>query len=323
MTPEKQFITELLRKPDHIPLTRANAAWWMQFKIMRIMVDYMNQPDWEELVVNLSPDIFPRLQSVLDKVEDLGLDAKDYVTECAVNSGYMLFTFQPAPSPTAVQYLLSKAIKDPDFPTYVFAKEFWRVLRKTKIPDIEKQMPEAFEGCIRFPEPLQYRGITVSEVICSLGDLETGRVVYGIGKTTNTLTFFCPESLHDAPELTDLWKAIIYITSGTPDCRDQKNKIRYTTNKQGKKRPIKEHEDLSTVPFKFIGYDWMKLCEQRQYTKQSWLVEPFGRYQPYGPRGNQQYKFIIVDGHERHRRIPKENQPRDSQASSESPQQIL
>ena len=45
----------------------------------------------------------------------------------------------------------------------------------------------------------------------------------------------------------------------------------------------------------------MKKILAYRYKKDYWLVEPFARHQPYGPRENPSYRWIIVEGHERHR----------------------
>jgi hypothetical protein len=96
-------------------------------------------------------------------------------------------------------------------------------------------------------------------------------------------------------------KALIYVCSGEPDMRSERNPLKYQGNSTTK--VVKAHKPFSRLEYQHVGWNWMKLCEQheRSYTKDRWLVEPYGRYQRYG-EGYSKSRFIIVTGHERQRR---------------------
>jgi hypothetical protein len=98
-------------------------------------------------------------------------------------------------------------------------------------------------------------------------------------------------------------KALFYVCSGDPDIRSDRNKIIF---KPGTASPIAVHREFSRAKYELVGWNWMKKLQERRYTKDGWMVEPFARYQPYGPRDNPSYRWIIVEGHERHRRIKTE-----------------
>lgn len=114
--------------------------------------------------------------------------------------------------------------------------------------------------------------------------------------------FETAEEYDNDSHIVDLVKSLIYVSSGDPDLRSERNPIKYKNGKSS--QPVRKHKDFSEVEFHRVGWNWKKMMERRaaEYSKDSWPVEPFPRYQPYGPRENPKYKWIIVEGHERSRR---------------------
>lgn len=90
-------------------------------------------------------------------------------------------------------------------------------------------------------------------------------------------------------------KALIYVCSGNPDLRDQRDKILY---KPKSLEPLASYREYTPLPYKLVGFTWKKSAE---YKAGSWGVQPFMRYQPSGP-GRSQYKWVLVKEHERTRR---------------------
>jgi hypothetical protein len=115
--------------------------------------------------------------------------------------------------------------------------------------------------------------------------------------------FETSEEYDNDSHIVDLVKSLIYVSSGDPDLRAERNPIQYKDGKSS--QPVRKHKDFSEVEFHRVGWNWKKMMERRaaEYSKDSWTVEPFPRYQPYGPRDSPKYKWIIVEGHERRRSV--------------------
>lgn len=123
------------------------------------------------------------------------------------------------------------------------------------------------------------------------------------GSKLSPYYFETSEEYDKDTHIVDLVKSLIYVSSGDPDLRSERNPIHYKGAKSTE--PVRKHRKFSEVEFHRVGWNWMKMMERRaaEYTKGSWPVEPFPRYQPYGPRENPSYRWIIVEGHERTRRV--------------------
>lgn len=88
-------------------------------------------------------------------------------------------------------------------------------------------------------------------------------------------------------------KALVYVHTGSPDLSELKNPIQY--REKDKSRPIGEHKQYSELPFRVVGFSWLK---EREHHTDSWPVEPFMRWQRVGP-GRQDLKLTMVREHTR------------------------
>jgi hypothetical protein len=238
---------------------------------------------------------------------------------------------------------------------YVFSKEFFPVLMKTRIRELSWDMiPDNFLGVFRFPAPLiDQDGDRIKEVMVCIKPREQVerdrfKILEGVGSRVLSLYWmtspisgptgagFVVQVLPDGKEkiIPETWnskfiengwlpskaigedliyktadfnseelsyvvsilKALIYVCSGNPDLRDEKNPIRYQS--ENSQTPVRAHKEFSQLNFKRVGWNWMKSPE---YKTDAWGVEPHMRFQPYGP-GRTQYRWIMVKEHERQRR---------------------
>ena len=96
------------------------------------------------------------------------------------------------------------------------------------------------------------------------------------------------------PHVMAIFKCLIYLHSGDPDLRDEKNPIRYQSPTS--KTPVRAHKEFSESPFSHVGFNWLKSPD---YEAESWEVVPHLRFVS---RGENQ-RFVLVRGHIRHRRV--------------------
>lgn len=266
----------------------------------------------------------------------------------------LMHTFANDPTMLCLAYMSRFFIRPESKPlAFLFTKEFWPVLRKTKISNISWGMlPSSFTASFRWPEPVfDAEGDPISEMMVLIQPREVIEKIRGrpytdmdgsgsrilqawwqcasggcgflcqlipdtndkiIPDTWNPVGNYRPyvrqpfmlpfqtlKDFHQEPHVLDMLKSLIYVASGDPDLRSERNRIPY---KHNSKQPVRAYREYSTQEYQLVGWNWMKKLQERRYTKEGWLVEPFARYQPYGPRDNPSYKWIIVEGHERHRR---------------------
>jgi hypothetical protein len=104
------------------------------------------------------------------------------------------------------------------------------------------------------------------------------------------------DTKYDHSLLFFIMKCLVYINSGNPDLREMRNPIRYKSPTS--QTAVREHKQFSIPPFNVVGFNWKK---ERMAHVDSWGVEPFMRFQPYGP-GRSQYKYVMVKEHTRSHR---------------------
>lgn len=109
------------------------------------------------------------------------------------------------------------------------------------------------------------------------------------------------------PYIMAIFKCLIYLHSGDPDLRDEKNPIKYQSPTS--KTPVRAHKEFSELPFSLVGFNWLKTPD---YEKESWEVVPHLRYVSRG----ESHRFVLVRGHVRHRRAGSEPLPSEFSAPS-------
>lgn len=213
--------------------------------------------------------------------------------------------------------------------TYVFQKDFFNVLRKARLKNLDWSMVPSFDSCcIRFPIPFavsdeQGNPSIITDVFvccvewddaCEMNIIFDGssNIVTAKGREIKEQRFATqfnrprsgPLDLIENDwsgssfaELNNiLLKMLVYLASGNPDLREFRNPIKYQS--AGSTKPVRAHKDFSQLPYKVVGYNWLK---ERQTYVDAWGVEPFMRLQPVGP-GRKEYKYVLVRAHTRQRR---------------------
>jgi hypothetical protein len=308
---EKKFKIEKIRRPtkksDILDVAMAHAMW-----------EFVN--DEEKMMIAETDDLIEFAARFADKIVDLGwLDFKiesygSQIVNAMSDEARKMEYFRP---------MLFAHLSNPDF--YVVAKDFFRILRKARLKNLDWSMVPAFTAmCVRFPEPIitpsmdKHGDIRVTEMFAA-------SIPWGTHGIETFMIFFGEDDEDDVKIATRLMrpsagpilvettshgteyneivmlalKMMVYIESGNPDMREHRNAIRYQTPTSTK--PVRAHKEFAEHPFKIIGYNWKK---DRQSFVDAWGVEPFIRMQPVGP-GRKEYKAVLVREHIRQRRKTK------------------